>query len=181
MELSKPPSRKQRPSPRRARSGRTAELFEPRLVVRLRARASRLKLDRLLAAGADQSASPLLAARAAQLVDPSTRQRIAACLEQFAFTVDRPSSRVKTLPLRGAVRPNQEALLELARTLPHGQLQYARGIAMLELILADGTGPAYTDPTGEGLAHQLAMAVQALTGCTARIAPQGAAISSSGQ
>jgi hypothetical protein len=162
VELSKPQSREQRRSTRRcrARSERTAELFEPRLVVRLRARTRRLKLDRALAAGADPSASPLLAARAAQLVDPSMRQRIAACLEQFALTADRPPSRVKTLPLRGAVRPNQEALLELARTLRHGQLQYARGIAMLELILADG------------LAHQLALAVQGLTGRTARIAPQ---------
>jgi hypothetical protein len=172
VELSKPQSREQRRSTRRcrARFERTAELFEPRLVVRLRARARRLELDRALAAGADPSAAPL--PRAAQLVDPSTRQRIAAYLEHFALTADRPPSRIQTLPLRGAMRPNQEALLELARTLRHGQLQYARGIAMLELILADGTGPAYTDPTGDGLAHQLALAVQGLTGRTARIAPQ---------
>ena len=70
------------------------------------------------------------------------------------------------------MRPNQETLLKLARTLRHDQLHYARGIAMLELILAAGTGPAYTDPTGDGLAHQLALAVHRLTGCTARIAPQ---------
>jgi hypothetical protein len=172
VELKKPQSREQRRSTRRAWSERTAELFEPRLVVRLRARACRLKLDRALAAGADPSTSPLLAARAAQLVHPSTRQRIAAYLEQFAFTADRSPSRVKTLPLRGAVGANQEALLELARTLRHGQLHYARGIAMLELVLADGTGPAYTDPTGDGLAHQLALATHRLTGRSARIAPQ---------
>jgi hypothetical protein len=71
----------------------TAKLFEPSLVVRLRARARRPTLDRALAAGADPSASPLLAARAAQLVDPGTRQRIAACLEQFAATVDVPRGR----------------------------------------------------------------------------------------
>jgi hypothetical protein len=164
VELSEPHSREQRRSAGRGRSESTAELLEPRFVVRLRARASRLKLDRALAGGADPSASPLLAARAAQLVDPSTRKRIAGCLEQFAFTADRPPSRVKTLPLRGAVRPNQDALLHIARTLRDGQLQYARGIAMLELVLADGAGPAYTDPTGDGLAHQLALAVQALTG-----------------
>ena len=172
MELSKPHAGEQHESMGRARSERAAELFEPRLVVRLRARASHLKLDRLLAAGADPSASPLLAARAAQLVDRRTRQRVAACLERFAFTADRPPSRVRTLPSRGAVRPNKEALLDLARTLRHGQLQYASGIAMLELILADGTGPAYTDRTGDGLARQLALAVQGLTGCTTRIAPQ---------
>ena len=87
-------------------------------------------------------------------------------------TADRPRSRVQTLPLRGAVRPNQEALLELARTLRHPQLYYARAIAMLEMILADGTGPAYTDPTGEGPARQLAPVVQGLTGLTAHIAQQ---------
>jgi hypothetical protein len=141
-------------------------------LVRLRARARRVQLDRALASGADPSASPLLAARAAQLVDPGTRQRIAAHLEQFASTVARPHSRAKTLPLRGAVRRNQEALLELARTLRRPQLYYARGIAMLELVVADGAGPAYTDPTGDGLARQLAMAVQGLTSGTARIAPQ---------
>ena len=172
MELSNPQSREQRRAKDRVRSSRTVELFEPRLAVRLRARAQRLTLDRVLAAGADPSASPLLAARAAQLVHPRTRQRIAAWLEQFAHTAERPRSRVKTLPLRGAVRPNQEALLELARTLRHPHLYYARGIAMLELVLADGTGPAYTDPTGEGLARQLALAVQGLTGRTAHIAQQ---------
>ena len=170
MELSKPHAGEQHESMGRARSERAAELFEPRLVVRLRARASRLKLDRLLAAGAAQlrrcwPPAPLS-------LDRRTRQRVAACLERFAFTADRPPSRVRTLPSRGAVRPNKEALLDLARTLRHGQLQYARGIAMLELILADGTGPAYTDRTGDGLARQLALAVQGLTGCTTRVAPQ---------
>ena len=148
----------------------TIQLFEPRLVVEVLARARRLELDRALAAEADPSASPLLAARAGQLVDPGTRQRIAAHLEQFAFTADRQRGRIHTLRLHGAVRPNQEALLELARTLRHPQLSYARGIAMLELVLSDGTGLAYTDPTGEGLARQLALAVRGLTGCTAQIA-----------
>ncbi len=70
------------------------------------------------------------------------------------------------------MRPNQEKVLELARTLRHPHLYSARGIAMLELVLADGTGPAYTDPTGEGLARQLALAVQGPTGRTAHIAQQ---------
>lgn len=88
MTLSKPQTRGQRQSMGRGGPERTAQLFEPRLLVRLRARACRLTLDRALAAGADPSASPLLAARAAQLVNPSVRQRIAGHLEQFAFTVD---------------------------------------------------------------------------------------------
>jgi hypothetical protein len=51
-------------------------------------------------------------------------------------------------------------------------IYYARGIAMLQLVLADGTGSAYTDPTGEGLARRLALSVQGLTGRTAHIAQQ---------
>jgi len=164
MTLSKPQSPRQRRSMGRVGPERTAQLFEPRLVVRLRARACRLTLDRALAAGADPSASPLLAARAAQLVDASVRQRIASYLEQFASTVDAPRGRIRTLPLRSAVRPNQEALIEIARMLGHHGAYYARGIAMLELVLRDGTGPAYTDPSGEGLARQLALAAQGLTG-----------------
>ena len=153
----------------------TTQLFEPSLLVRLRARARRLKLDRALAAGADPSASPLLAARAAQLVAPATRQRIAARLEQLAFTAERPRRHAQTLPLQGAVRLNQESLIALARTLRREPLSYAHGIAMLELILWDGTGPGYTDPSGERLARQLALAAQGLTGRTPPRHPAGCA------
>jgi len=148
----------------------TARLFEPSLGVRLRAQSRRLGLDRALAAGADPSASPLLAARAAQLVDPDTRQRIAASLERFASTMSLPRGRVRTLPLPGAVLRNQDALIELARMLRGDGVSYAQGIALLELVLCDGTGPAYTDPSGAGLEHQLALAAKVLSGHAPRAA-----------
>jgi hypothetical protein len=171
MALIKPQSARDGAARRdRIRRDYTAQLFEPRLVVRLRARVHRLRLDRALAAGEDPSASPLLAARAAQLVDPGTRQRIASCLEQFALTIDAPRGRLRALPLRVAVRPNQQALFDLARMLGHDGTYYAHGIAMLELVLSDGMGPAYTDPSGEGLARQLALAARGLTGRTPPIA-----------
>jgi hypothetical protein len=151
-------------------SGATTRLFEPSLLVRPRARATRRKLDRALAAGADPSASPLLAARAAQLADPRTGERVAAYLEQFASSADRPRSRVQTLPLRDAVQTNQKALLELARALRREQPAYARGIAMLHMVRSDGTGPAYTDPSGERLARKLELAAQGLSGHTPQIA-----------
>jgi hypothetical protein len=136
--------------------------------VRLGARARRQELDRALAAGADPSASPLLAARAAQLADPRTRQRIAASLERLAATMHVPRRRARTLPLPSAVTPNQDSLIDLARRLRHGGVSYAQGLAMLELVLRDGTGPAYTDPSGDGLAHQLAWAAAGLIGYTPR-------------
>ncbi len=147
----------------RPRTDCTTELLCPNLIVRTLARMRRSLLDHALAAGADPSASPLLAARAAQLVTLRRRQRLAAALEDAALTVDAPRGRVRTPPLRAAVRPNRDAMLELAQVLRQPGLLYARGVAMVEIALTDGTGPAYTDPRGEGLARQLALAAETLT------------------
>ncbi|HEY6523212.1 MAG TPA: hypothetical protein VIY10_05535 [Solirubrobacteraceae bacterium] len=141
-------------------------LFEPTLVTRLRARLRRLELDHALAEGADPSSSPLLAARAAQLVAPGARHRLAASLERFVLTADTPPTRARArvLPRRLAMDANRFRVLELAATLRAGGLLYARGIAILELVLIDGTGPAYTDARGEGLARQLELAGARLGG-----------------
>jgi hypothetical protein len=55
-------------------------------------------------------------------------------------------------------------VLDLAATLRRGGLLYARGVAILELVLIDGTGPTYTDARGEGLARQLELAGSSLGG-----------------
>jgi hypothetical protein len=133
-------------------------VFAPSAVTRLHARTRRLELDRALAEGADPSASPLLAARAAQLVRRASRYRLAAALEHLALTADAPPRMFRTAPRRGAVEANRAQLMELASTLRQGGLLYARGIAILELVLIDGSGPAYRDPRGEGLARQLRLA-----------------------
>ena len=139
-------------------------LFEPTLIARIRARSRRLELDHALAGGVDPAGSPLLAARAAQLVSRSNRYRLAASLEHLALTTDAPRSLLGTAPSRDAVCANRAGLLELASTLRRGGLLYARGIAILELVLIDGAGPAYTDARGEGLARQLELARAALGG-----------------
>jgi hypothetical protein len=139
-------------------------LFEPTLIARLRARSRRLELDRALAEGADPTASPMLAARAAQLVSRATRYRLAAALEHLALTADAPRRLFRTAPRRAAVAANRAGLLELASTLRQAGLLYARGLAILELVLIDGTGPAYTDRRGEGLARQLRLARAGLGG-----------------
>jgi hypothetical protein len=142
----------------------TQALFEPTLMSRLRSRSRRLALDRALADGADPTASPLLAARAAQLVNRAARYRLAANLEHLALTADAPRRLFSTAPRRASVAANRSALLELASTLRQGGLLYARGVAILELVLIDGTGPAYTDRRGEGLARQLHLARAGLGG-----------------
>ncbi len=139
-------------------------LFEPTLITRLRARTSRLGLDRALAEGADPSSSPLLAARASQLVRRSSRYRLASALEHLALSADAPPTRFGAMPRRHALQANRFVLLELAGALRKGGLLYARGIAILELVLIDGTGPTYTDARGEGLARQLELAGASLGG-----------------
>ena len=136
----------------------TQRLLQPRLVTRLLARGRRFGLDRALAEGADPTSSPLLAARAAQLVRPANRMRLAAALERLALAAEGHPARFNVVPRRRAMQVNRFTLLHLAATLRTGGLLYARGIAILELVLIDGTGPAYTDARGEGLARQLELA-----------------------
>lgn len=149
---------------RRPRLGRAGTVWAPSLMTRLGARTRRLDLDRALAKGADPASSPLLAARAAQLVGRANRYRLAAALEHLALTADAPPRLWRTAPRRGAVEANWRQLMDLATTLRQGGLLYARGIAILELVLIDGSGPAYSDARGEGLARQLQLAGAALGG-----------------
>jgi len=142
---------------------RSVSLLSPGLATRVAARMRRFELDQALADGADPAATPLLAARAAQLVSRASRDRIAAALERAALMVDAERGRWRTVPRRDAVHANRAEMLRLAATLRHGGLLYARGIALLELTLIDGTGPAYTDPRGDRLAHQLRLAADRLS------------------
>jgi hypothetical protein len=142
----------------------TETLFAPNVVARMRARSRRMELDRVLAEGADPTGSPLLAARAAQLVRPRTRARLAESLERLALTAGGQAGLFRIAPRGQAVRANRQALLDLAVRLRRGGPLYARGIAILELVLIDGTGPAYRDAHGEGLARQLQLAGAGLGG-----------------
>jgi hypothetical protein len=143
---------------------RSAAVLSPSPAIRVLARLRRWELDHALADGADVAATPLLAARAAQLVSRHSRYRIAEALEHVAGTTDADRGRLRTPPGREAVRANRDEMVRLATRLRQDELLYARGIALLELILIDGTGPAYTDPHGEGLARQLQLAAAALSG-----------------
>lgn len=143
---------------------RSAAVLGASPAIRAIARLRRRELDHALADGADVSATPLLAARAAQLVGRASRYRIADALERVALMTDAQRGRLRTPPRREPVRANRDEMLRLAARLRRDELLYARGIALLELILIDGTGPAYTDPRGERLARQLHLAADALSG-----------------
>jgi hypothetical protein len=142
----------------------TEALFRPHVITRLRARGRRLELDHALAQGIDPSSAPLLAARAAQLARPRTRLRLAEDLERLALTAEDRRGPFRVAPRRAAVGANRQALFDLASRLRKGGPLYARGIAILELVLIDGTGPAYHDARGEALARQLELAGAGLGG-----------------
>ena len=139
-------------------------LLAPGRWTRLVARRRHAALDRAIAAGADPAGSPVLAARSAQLAAMEMRQRVAADLERLARGAGQPGCRFRTLPAREAVRQNRGELMDLARILRAGGAAYARGVALLELVVTDGAGPAYTDRHGAILARRLRQARQRLTG-----------------
>jgi len=141
-----------------------SRLLAPGPVTRARAHLSHAALDRALADGTDPSASPLLAARAAQLAAPRERRRIAQGLERAAASADGPRGRVKVLPARRAIRANRAELMALADELRGGAPAYVRGLASVRLVLGDGAGPAYTDPDGAALGQQLQLARRRLAG-----------------
>jgi hypothetical protein len=137
-------------------------LLAPCLTTRAWARLRHAQLDREIAAGADLATSPLLAARAAQLVSPRRRAQIAQGIEHAAHVAEEPQSLFHTVPRREAIRDNRDQLIELARLLRADGGAYARGIALLELVLTDGTGPAYTERGGAALGRQLRLARDSL-------------------
>jgi hypothetical protein len=143
---------------------RARGLLDPSRLTWAVARLRRSGLDRELAAGADPASCPLLAARAAQLTDTVRREEIALGLERLMLAADGDPGHLRIVPSRAAVRANRSLLLELAAALRRSIPVYARGVALLEIVLTDGTGPAYTDKGGAALARDLATARTALAG-----------------
>lgn len=140
----------------------TGCLLTPGRWTRLLARSRHFTLDRAIAAGADPAGSTLLAARSAQLAGMPMRRRVAADLERVAEGED--ACRFRTTPMPEAVTRNRDELISLARTLRDARPAYARGVALLELVVTDGAGPAYTDRSGEILARRLRQARERLAG-----------------
>jgi hypothetical protein len=150
---------------------RAAELLAPNVWVRMVARLRRTSLDRALIAGADPASGGLFAARALQLTSAACRARLAASLELLTVAAERPVRRTvgrrapaHVLPSRAAVLANRAELLELARVLRDKVPLYARGLAIIELLVTDGSGPAYTDSRGDVLARYLRLSRAALAG-----------------
>jgi hypothetical protein len=126
-----------------------ARAFAPGLAARLRAWSRARALDRALAAGSGADGSSALALRAARLTSPRTRARVADDVERLLAAAEAPPSPRRIGPCRAVVAAAAEQLRETAALLRGPTPVYARGIAMLTLLLSDGTGPAYA-PAREG-------------------------------
>jgi hypothetical protein len=142
---------------------RVVSSLRPGPLARLTARVHSQSLDRALIAGADPSGSPRLAARTAQLTSPRTRALIAGGLERLLRGAQGPQRRWWAVSRRDQLLANASRLHELAGMLASDLPLYARGIALLNQLLTDGSGPAYHGP-GEGLARRLDEALMALQG-----------------
>jgi hypothetical protein len=123
------------------------------LGVRLRTWWRRRHYDERLAAGDDPASSRELSLRAAQLRSPARRIWLAASLEHVvseAFYA--PHGFTTQAPLRRAdVRSCADELFALAHRLREPGPVNLRGVAMASCLLADGTGPLYTQAGPSGL------------------------------
>ncbi len=121
----------------------SAPTADPGRLARLTARVRAHSLDRELIAGADPAGSPQLAARAAQLTSARTRAQIAAGLERLVEVAQGPQRRWSAVSPHGPALANAATLRELAALLREDAPLYARGVAILDRLLSDGSGPAY--------------------------------------
>lgn len=115
----------------------------PGPLTRLGARLRAGSLDQQLINGADPSGCPKLAARAAHLTSPRTRALIAGGLERLLQAGQGAGGRWCAVGRGEPLVANAEEICELAALLRGSAALQARGIAIVNQLLTDGTGPAY--------------------------------------
>lgn len=123
------------------------------------------RLDRTLAAGIAPEVDVLLALHAQRLVREDTRLELAASLERLLHAASRPAwalSRIPSmavLPRVAAARPDIESLVDHLRACVPVS---ARGVALVRILLRDGSGPLFRYESTGDLGVQVRQAVRAL-------------------
>jgi hypothetical protein len=115
----------------------------------------RLQLDEELASGLDPAGHPARAFRAAQLLRPKDRRRLATSLERLVDDVDweRQFRFSPAVPFQhDQVAEARSTLLSLAHTLRSSERIRARGAAMVLMLLEDPVSPLYGG-TARGALH----------------------------
>ncbi len=146
---------------------------EPGAAIRAIARVRWFSLDGRLAAGEDPSGSKLLAAQAARLTAPRHREMLAAALGGLLLAAEQGPSATRVSPSRDALVRNEDAVRELARRVDSREALHSRGLARLERLLSDSTGPAFDGSAGQ-LSAELARVDDELSGIARGTPPGGA-------
>ena len=136
----------------------------PGLVVRMRTRWRRNRLDDELARGADPAASAELRLRAAQLRSPAERSRLANALVEALGEARGPNLgayRLKTRRQHDVIRESADELMALVARLRDDQPISVRGAAMTARLLSDGASPLHSD-SGQDLQRAIRAARVAL-------------------
>jgi hypothetical protein len=134
------------------------------LSVRVRVRVRRFSLDRQLARGADPC-SLELARRAEELCRPKLRCALGADIERAVDAASVPPPRWLTaaIPLsRQSIKACRSLLLEVAEELRCSGPLYARGVALVRLLLVDGRSPLYAPSEPPRLEEEVRRARAAL-------------------
>jgi hypothetical protein len=131
-------------------------------MVRVRVRIRRFSLDGQLAGGADPCSSFALACRAQQLCQPTVRGELAREVEWVVEEACRPGY-WRIAPLnRRSITECRPLLLGVAQDLRSTDPLYARGIALVRLLLTDGRSPIYSASESHRLEEELGRAGAAL-------------------
>jgi hypothetical protein len=131
---------------------------------RLLARICGRRLDRRLESGADPDTGVLLSLRAAALIAPAHRRRLAMTLRQMANDAERspqPFSPLAPLARRQILQARElieEAALLLLCRAPANPV----GVACVQVLLEDGASPLYRHTARATLAERLELAITAL-------------------
>lgn len=128
------------------------------------------ELDRQLAASASPAGSALLAIRAQRLTSRRFREHVAAGLTRAVRDAEAgtPGCSAAVQPHRGELFAERHVVATLDRRLRGAEPVSARGVALLELLLSDGTGPLYRPTEPGALASLLRAAAAALEPCAPR-------------
>jgi hypothetical protein len=131
-------------------------------------------LDRQLAAGASPQGSRVLALRARRITSRRTRGRIADGLARVMR-----DARATRVGFSAAVAPDRRQLLAartvlgaLERRLRAPEPVAARGVALLHVLLSDGSSPLYRPGEPGALGSELRAAAAALEASDARELPR---------
>jgi hypothetical protein len=127
---------------------------------RLRARLYAHRIDLELANGASPDATVVRALRAQALARPEVRLRLADSLERLLITPPRSAFTTGESDLRRRVLAASAELRDLIRCLRTNGPASAQGVAKVQVLLTDGTGPLYRN-RGD-LSRALREAIQSL-------------------